>query len=143
MNLLIRALIFLSAAAITGCAPEAEPPSSRTLPGEGEWRLVNYWAIWCKPCREEIPALNAVNERPNVRVLGFNFDGKSGDELAAQAEELGITFELLNFDPGPMLDVPRPGGLPITVVVAPDGMVTQTLLGPQTEASLLAAVSAE
>lgn len=126
---------------LTGCEPTADPETTHTLPGDGQWRLVNYWAIWCKPCREEIPALNAVDQRQDIRVLGFNFDGKTGDALAAQAEELGIAFELLTFDPGTLLGVPRPQGLPITVVVAPDGTVTETLLGPQTEASLLAATT--
>ncbi len=111
-----------------------------TLPGEGEWRLVNYWAIWCGPCREEIPELNAIDKRDDVRVLGVNFDRKTGEELAQQADQLGIEFESLDFDPGEMLGVPRPGGLPITVVVSPEGEKVEVLLGPQTEASLLAAL---
>lgn len=136
-------LLSLSLITLVGCEGSSDDPQiPQTLPGEGQWRLVNYWAIWCKPCREEIPALNLVDQRDHIRVLGFNFDGKTGDELAAQAAELGITFELLNFDPGALLGVPRPRGLPITVVVSPDGAVTETLLGPQTEESLLAATAA-
>jgi thiol-disulfide isomerase/thioredoxin len=125
----------LVALLLAGCG--AEEPS---LPGDGQWRLVNYWAIWCKPCREEIPALNVVDQRENIVVLGVNFDRKQDQELADQAAELGIAFELLTNDPGPMLGAPRPEGLPVTLVVSPDGDLVNTLVGPQTEESLLAAI---
>jgi thiol-disulfide isomerase/thioredoxin len=38
------------------------------LPGTGQWRIINYWAIWCVPCREEIPELNAVNRDTELTV---------------------------------------------------------------------------
>lgn len=120
---------------LSGCGD----PQPR-LPGDGEFRLVNYWAIWCTPCREEIPELNRINERDDVRVLGVNFDRKTGQTLADQVAELGIEFESLDFDPGELLGVPRPGGLPVTVVVSPEGETIAILEGPQTEASLLAAL---
>lgn len=141
--LLYPCLIVTLALQLAACDADQPTPDTGTLPAPGEWRLINYWAIWCKPCREEIPALNALHERPGVSVLGFNFDRKQGDELAQQIADLGIEFPQLDFDPGPLLSVPRPNGLPITVVVAPDGRVVDTLLGPQTEASLLAAIEVD
>jgi len=119
-------------AILAGCQTE---PSE--LPHAGHWRVVNYWAIWCTPCRTEIPELNALHEETDLRVLGVNFEGQTGESLAAQAAELGITFLLVENDPGPSLGQPRPRVLPTTWLVSPDGVVTDTLVGPQTRESIL------
>ena len=114
-----------------GC--ESDP-----LPGNGQWRIINYWAIWCAPCREEIPELNELDRNTELVVLAVNYDGKTGDELASQAAEMGITFALLEQDPRAKLSVARPKVLPTTLLVSPDGQVTDTLVGPQTREGLLA-----
>lgn len=114
-----------------GC--ESDP-----LPGNGQWRIINYWAIWCAPCREEIPELNELDRSTELVVLAVNYDGKTGDELASQAAEMGITFALLEQDPRATLSVTRPKVLPTTLLVSPDGQVTDTLVGPQTREGLLA-----
>jgi len=114
-----------------GC--ESDP-----LPGNGQWRIINYWAIWCAPCREEIPELNELDRSTGLVVLAVNYDGKTGDELASQAAEMGITFALLEQDPRATLSVARPKVLPTTLLVSPDGQVTDTLVGPQTREGLLA-----
>ena len=119
-------------AILAGCQTE---PSE--LPHAGHWRVINYWAIWCTPCRAEIPELNALHEETDLRVLGVNFEGQTGESLAAQAAELGITFLLVENDPGPSLGQPRPRVLPTTWLVSPDGVVTDTLVGPQTRESIL------
>ena len=48
--------------------------SSHSLPGAGQWRVVNYWAIWCAPCREEIPELNALDRNAEFLVYAVNYD---------------------------------------------------------------------
>lgn len=106
----------------------------------GQWVLVNYWAEWCKPCLEEIPELGRVDHLDDVTVLAVNFDGVTGDELAALGERMGIGFTMLAEDPAPALGWDVPGGLPATFVVAPDGTLKDTLMGAQTEADLMAAI---
>lgn len=108
------------------------------LPGTGQWRIVNYWAIWCVPCREEIPELNAINRETELTVFAVNYDGQQGEALRAQADELGIAFALLEQDPGPGLGIERPRVLPTTLLVSPNGEVTDTLAGPQTRETLVA-----
>ncbi|WP_407635201.1 TlpA family protein disulfide reductase, partial [Luminiphilus syltensis] len=68
-----------------GCGADVSP-----IPNPGEWRLVNYWAIWCTPCREEIPELNLLDTLPGVSVFAVNFDGVTGAALAEQREQLAI-----------------------------------------------------
>ena len=42
---------------------------------EGRFQIVNYWAIWCAPCKHEIPELQALHDDyENVSVFGVNFD---------------------------------------------------------------------
>lgn len=103
----------------------------------GQWVLINYWAQWCTPCIKEIPELNALDqEYEQVTVLGVNYDGATGEELATQLAKLGVEFTTLSEDPAAQLGVPRPAVLPTTLVLAPDGTLRQTLVGPQTIESL-------
>src|SRR5688572_21434391 len=62
----------------------------------GRWVLVNFWASWCDPCREEAPALQALHERTRGRlvVLGIDLDDNS-DDARAFVEEYGLTYPQL------------------------------------------------
>ena len=120
---------------VASCA-EQNDPSPR-------WQLINYWAVWCKPCIEEIPELNELARKHGdlVRVTGVNFDGMTGEELAAEAEKLGVEFELLETDPASALGYNRPRALPTTVLINPAGEITHILEGPQTSDSLYQAMN--
>ncbi|MEH6542631.1 MAG: TlpA disulfide reductase family protein [Porticoccaceae bacterium] len=106
----------------------------------GKVVFINYWAEWCKPCREEIPELNqfARTHSDQVVVLSVNFDGASGETLRAQIKMLGIEFPTLSQDPRIELGVQASGALPETIVLDREGKVFKVLLGPQTEESLKA-----
>ncbi|MBP6725231.1 MAG: TlpA family protein disulfide reductase [Halioglobus sp.] len=122
---------------MTACAPSAPPGNSLPLGElEGQWVVVNYWAIWCKPCAQEVPELNALDKLPGVTVLGVNFDGASGAELAQQLQQLAIRFPTLDADPAAQLGLARPSVLPTTLVLDPGGTLRETLVGPQTLQSL-------
>ena len=105
---------------------------------DGQWLVINYWAEWCGPCRTEIPELNALNDaHADITVLGVNFDGLQGDELASASAELGIDFRVLSLDPAERLDLPRSAVLPVTYLVDKEGSVRQQLVGEQTVEGLL------
>ena len=125
------ALVFLSGLALLGCSSE---PTSIV---SSQWNVINYWAIWCKPCREEIPELNQLNQIENVVVLGVNFDGKVGEALASDVGDLGIAFDIID-DPASNLNISRPSVLPTTLVLSPEGTLVATLVGPQTAESIMA-----
>jgi len=103
---------------------------------QGQWLLVNYWAVWCKPCVEEIPELNRVNEQGNITVLGYNFDKQPGVSLENQVMKLGIEFQNLSQDPSELFDQAKPNVLPATMVINPHGKFQEWLLGPQTQESI-------
>jgi len=127
----------LSLLLLTACAPSAPPGNSLQLDElQGQWVVINYWAVWCKPCAQEVPELNALDELPGVTVLGVNFDGASGAELAQQLQQLAIRFPTLDADPAAQLGLARPSVLPTTLVLDPSGKLRETLVGPQTLQSL-------
>ena len=80
---------------------------------------INYWAEWCIPCREEIPELNALHrdrEATGLAILGVNYDGISGESLAALTAEMEIEFPVLVPDPFERFGYDVPRMLPTTVM---------------------------
>ena len=133
---------------LLGCdqAPAPEVTAGiGNLNADGHWQVINYWAIWCHPCRKEIPELNefATSRHQDTRVYAVNFDGVTGEALLVQANELGIDFILLEEDPAARLGYAPPTVLPTTLIIDPDGNIVARLLGPQTEDSLHAAMTRE
>ena len=106
---------------------------------DDNWAVVNYWAVWCKPCREEIPELNELNKSADVQVFGVNFDRKTGEALAVDSKTLGLEFTNID-DPSQSLGVERPSVLPTTLVINPEGEIEAVLAGPQTAATILAVI---
>lgn len=109
---------------------------------KGKWIVLNYWASWCKPCYQEIPALNAFAKRYHnqAMVLGVSYDRVPTEELISLAAKLGVKFPTLASDPAGWLGIDNVPGLPATYIVGPDGKLRQRLLGIQTETSLAAAI---
>ncbi len=136
-------------ALLLGCSPEQPQQSDDGYPllsGEnlkfsdlrGKIVLINYWAEWCSPCREEIPELNKLQKAfaDQVVVLGVNFDGVTGESLQQQATNMGIEFPLLLDDPRAHFGVAASGVLPETLVINRRGEFQQLLMGPQSLADL-------
>lgn len=100
---------------------------------EGQWRIVNIWAQWCKPCWQEIPELNEfyIVQESDVKLLGYNFDELSKEELPPLKAEMGIQFPVLAFWPEAW-SYPAMKGLPATLIIAPDNTVLKVLWGAQT-----------
>lgn len=102
---------------------------------ENQWLIINYWAEWCGPCRREIPELNVLArqwDEKGVSVVGVNFDGLQGPELARASESMGIGFRVLAQDPAERFGLPRSEVLPVTYIVDGSGQVREQLVGEQT-----------
>ena len=110
----------------------------------GKWVVIAYWASWCGPCREEIRILNEIHRqrtKHNVIVLGMNFDGVQGEELASQKARFGAEFPDLLTDPRARWDEPRPDFIPLTMVVDPNGELSAVIVGSTTRKEILGKIT--
>ena len=139
--------IMLTCLILAGCSgdtsyPLADGGSHSFKNDQGKLTLINYWAIWCTPCREEIPELNKLAEEyaGQLTVLAVNFDNEQGQELLEQLQKIGIQFQSLATDPRAIWGLERAQVLPETLIINSDGELVQRLIGPQTMESLKALI---
>jgi thiol-disulfide isomerase/thioredoxin len=105
--------------------------------------VINVWASWCSPCRQEIPLL-ARAARLGVRVLGID-ERDSVDRARSFAADRHASYPSLSDPRGRLLGSLHPlpqTGIPSTLVVAPDGTVAARVIGPLTSATLRRALAA-
>ncbi len=106
------------------------------LATDGRPVLLNLWASWCPPCREEMPELQAASERyPGVLVLGVAVED---DPNAAEAfaEEIGVTYALAYDETDEITSAYPHFGLPATYVISPDRRVVSRYFGGVDEAQI-------
>jgi peroxiredoxin len=91
----------------------------------GQVVLVNFWATWCGPCRDEMPKLNQLYRQYSklgFTVLGVNIDDNPATG-ADMARSLGVTFPVL-FDRGKLTSkLYEVDAMPTTVIVDRDGKI--------------------
>jgi peroxiredoxin len=100
-------------------------PNLRLQEQRGQVVLVNFWATWCGPCRQEIPHLNRLHEKyraSGFQVLGINIDddARAAVELATR---LGIKFPVLLDTDKKASRLYDMSAMPATVVIDRDGRV--------------------
>lgn len=116
------------------------------LQAVSQWRgktlVVNFWATWCPPCREEMPMFSRVAARlaeKNVQFLGFGID--DAEKIRQFASKNPVSYPLLQGG-AELTELSRDFGnnrlaLPFTVVLNPGGRVVATKLGGISEEELL------
>lgn len=100
----------------------------------GRWVLVNFWASWCVPCRDEAPALESFQRRHgdgDFTVLGIDSRDLSGDGRAF-ARRFGLSYPQLRDGDGASAHDFGTTGVPENFLVDPRGKVRLLLRGPVT-----------
>lgn len=111
------------------------------------WRgrtvLLNLWATWCVPCRKEMPALDALEQRlggPGFEVVAVNIDTRDADKPKAWLKEVGVQKLAYYADSSArafqdLKAIGRAFGMPTTLLLDPHGCELGTIAGPAEWAS--------
>lgn len=121
----------------------------QTLAGEpvafssvrGEVVLLNVWATWCPPCREEMPSMQRLYEElgpEGLRIVAVSVDapagvfgasGQRGGDVAAFVDEYGLTFDIWRDPSGGIQQTYRVTGLPESFLIDRDGQIVKKDIG--------------
>jgi thiol-disulfide isomerase/thioredoxin len=125
--------------------PDTEGRTRALEQWRGKVLVVNFWATWCTPCREEIPAFIKVQDKWGTRglqIIGIAID--DNDKVRPYAAELKINYPILvaGLDGIELARQAgnRLGGLPFTVVFDRQGGAVHSQLGGVTQQKLEALI---
>ncbi len=98
---------------------------------KGKVIVLNFWATWCPPCREEMPSMERARKKllnDDVVILAVNV-GEDEDTIFNFTGDYPVEFPLLMDTKGEVIKSYPVMALPTTYIISPDGMVTHRTLG--------------
>lgn len=121
--------------------PDLQNTQQRLSQWRGQVLIVNFWATWCAPCREEIPALVKLQQKyagKGLQIVGISIDQL--DKTREFSSNFGINYPGLigTFD---TVEISRQAGndkrvLPFTIILNREGQIARTESGGVTEQKL-------
>ena len=111
-------------------------PALDTQVAKGKLTLVNFWASWCVPCRQEHPVILQLSKDPRITVVGVNYKDR-GENALRFLGELGNPFSAIGLDPAGKMAIDwGVYGIPESYLVGPDGTILYKRVGPFDDKSL-------
>jgi cytochrome c biogenesis protein CcmG/thiol:disulfide interchange protein DsbE len=99
----------------------------------GKVVLLNVWATWCPPCRQEMPSMQSLYEKfngENFEILAVSIDSEGGEAVAPFMRQMNLTFPAL-LDPGETIrSLYGITGVPETFIIDKDGILVEKIIGP-------------
>ncbi len=139
----------LGAAALTWVAPDSRVEINRPAPNfqaidlatrdsvslkdyRGSVTLVNVWATWCLPCREEMPSMQKLYDSLTGRgfqIAAISIDEGSPEDVADFARDLGLTFDILHDRSGEVERLYQTTGVPESFLLDRRGILVKRVIG--------------
>ena len=117
---------------------DGDPISLSAL--RGRTVVINFWASWCGPCQQEVPAFNRFHKaHPEIPIIGLAVDSGNSSKVRKTAQQWGISYPVAvaNNELQRTYDIST---LPTTIVVGPDGTVADIHVGMMSERQLTRAI---
>jgi len=103
---------------------------------KGKLTLVNVFASWCVPCRQEHPILKSLAEQGQLNIVGINYKDRNDNALRFLGE-LGNPYKAIGVDPNGKAAIDwGVYGIPESYLVGPDGTILYKKVGPFDQQSL-------
>lgn len=99
---------------------------------QGEVTLINIWATWCEPCKEEMPAMQRMyaDLAPRgFKILAVSIDNGDGAPVKEFVQRLGITFNVLQDRSGSIQQLYQTTGVPESFLLDRDGTIVKRVIG--------------
>lgn len=99
---------------------------------QGKPLIVNFWATWCEPCREEMPEISALaTARPDIAVVGLAIDETAAVHEFSVSTPVSYPLLMAENEGMPLAEQlgNNKGVLPFTVVISANGQISQTFFG--------------
>lgn len=112
---------------------DATPQMKSLSNYRGEVILLNIWATWCGPCREEMPEIERLHQElggKGLKIVAVSVDN-AGEEQKIRdfVKEFGLNFEVLHDATGSIQGIYRTTGVPETFIIDREGVVRKRLIG--------------
>jgi cytochrome c biogenesis protein CcmG, thiol:disulfide interchange protein DsbE len=146
---IVIAGLTLGAAALTWVAPESAVAINHPAPNfraidlatrdsvsledyDGSVTLVNVWATWCLPCRDEMPSMQKLYDSLSARgfrIAAISIDEGSPEDVTAFAKKLDLTFDILHDRSGKVEQLYQTTGVPESFLLDRRGVLVKRVIG--------------
>ena len=111
---------------------EGKPASLESF--QGKPVLINVWATWCVPCRQEMPALESLHNKfsdQGLQIIGVSIDGPgTAQRIKSFIDRMGITYNILHDPDDKFSRAFRTIGVPESFLINANGEIIHAWKGP-------------
>jgi thiol-disulfide isomerase/thioredoxin len=131
--LFFRSYVYLAPRTVDLATLDLHSLDSRPVPTSvfhGKPVVLNFWAPWCPPCREEIPRLEHLQQQnPNVAVIGLEDDSNAVQQSRDLVRRSPISYTLVLPSQTLHAKFGQVAGLPTTLYLSASGKIVHTVTG--------------